>query len=118
MFQGGGKDIRERCLVFAVDVIKMTHDLPKNSAGFELSKQIIRSSGSMGANLSEANQARTKKEFISCAGISLKEADETNWWLNVLFKSHMIDKQSFDSLSQKCIEIIKILTTIIKNAKK
>ena len=92
--------------------------MPKNSAAFELAKQIVRSSGSIRANLSEANQARSKKEFISCVNISLKETEETNWWLNVLFKSGLIDERNFNHLSNECIEIIKILITILKNAKK
>lgn len=117
MFYGGGKEIRERSLRFVVDIIKITYGLPQNSVAFELTKQIVRSSGSIGANLSEASQARTKKEFISCANISLKEAEETNWWLNVLHKSDLINKEVFERLSKECIEIIKILITIVKNAK-
>ncbi len=117
MFYGKGKDIRERSLNFAVEIIKMSNGLPKNPAGFELAKQIIRSSGSVGANLSEANCARTQKEFISCVAISLKEAEETKWWLNLLFKSDLIDEEPFNNLDNENTEIIKILVTIIKNTK-
>jgi len=117
MFYGKGENIRERSLNFVVDIIKLTSDLPKTSAGFEIAKQIVRSGGSIGANLSEANCSRTEKEFVSSVNIALKEAEETLWWLNVLFKSELIDVRNFEHLSNENREIIKILVTIIKNTK-
>ncbi len=117
MFYGKGGNIRERCLNFVVEIVKMTSTLPKTSAGFEISKQIVRSGGSIGANLSEANCARTEKEFVSSVNISLKEGEETIWWLNVLYKSGLIEDKTFKQLSDECTEIIKILVTIIKNTK-
>ncbi|MCX6742740.1 MAG: four helix bundle protein [Candidatus Parcubacteria bacterium] len=117
MFYGKGENIRERCLKFTVEIIKLTASLPKNSAGFEIGKQIIRSGGSIGANLSEANCSRSSKEFVSTVNISLKEAEETLWWLNVILNSRLIDAKEVEPLLNECKEIIKILVTIIKNTK-
>jgi len=112
------KDIYERTFKFALDVIKLIDELPKRTATFVLGDQVIRSACSMGANLREAKQARSKKEFISSFGTALKEAEETIYWLSLIKESKLTDAGKCDRLIQECEEIINILATIILKAKR
>ena len=82
-----------------------------------ISKQILRSGTSIGANINEALYAESKKDFIHKMSISLKEASETEYWLLLLKSTDFIDTKSYDSINSDCTEILKILTTIVKNAK-
>ncbi len=80
-------------------------------------KQLLRSGTSIGANVSEAQSAVTKKDFINKLGISLKESRETEYWLKLLNKSEIISKKEFESLFIDCEELSKLLTSIIKSSK-
>ena len=111
-------DILERALCFVVVVVKMVNKFPKNTAGFKIGDQIIRSSGSIGANIAEAKVARSKKEFVSCLGISLKEAEETRYWLRVIKRLNFVIESSVKIMICENTEIIKILVTIINNTRK
>ena len=73
------KKIKERTFDFAIEVIKIVQVLPKNTAGFELRKQLLRSGTSIGANVEEATGARSKKEFTNCMNIAKREARETEY---------------------------------------
>ena len=109
--------IPERTFRFGVAILKLSSDLPKNSQGFSISNQIIRSGTSVGANVEEAQNAGSKKEFIRGMTISLKEARETLYWLRLIGEVNLIDLNNSGVMGE-CIEIIKILTSSIKNAKK
>jgi len=96
-------------------VAKLVDSFPKTTASFKIAGQIMDSVTSIGANFAEAQSARTKKEFTSTIGISLKEAKETLFWLDIV-KDLKLSDNRVDVTSQKCIELIKILSSIILTA--
>ena len=83
-----------------------------------MSKQMFRSGTSIGANIHEAIQAQSKADFVSKLGISLKEASETSYWLVVLYKAGALEETIYNSVKLDLDEIIKILISTIKTAKK
>ncbi len=84
---------------------------------FIISKQLLRSGVSIGALVREAEQAESNKDFIHKLSISLKEAHETEYWLELLFKTNYFTKEKFEELLSKTGELIRILTSIIKTSK-
>jgi len=92
--------------------------LPKNTAGFAIGNQVIRAGTSIGANIEEAQNAGSKKEFIRSLTIALKESRETLYWLRIIIESELLPEQRLRLLIEENREIIKILITIIKNSKK
>lgn len=110
-------DIRERTFKFAVRVVKLASSLPKNSVGFAISSQVVRSGTSVGANIEEAQNCSSKKEFIHSLTISLKEAKETEYWLRIIVESGLVSEVKLASLIEETREIIKILVTIVKRSK-
>ena len=82
---------------------------------YVLSKQLLRSGTSIGANTRESKNAQSKNDFLSKLSIALKEADETDYWLDLLHATDYLEDKMYDSLANDCHEIIKILTSIIKN---
>ena len=107
--------IEKKSLEFAVSVVELYKDLI-NSKEFVLSKQLLRSGTSIGANVQEAYFAQSKKDFISKMHIDAKEARETKYWLVVIGKSKFVNidlKSYLDSVE----EILKILSAIIKTSK-
>lgn len=80
-----------------------------------MSKQVLRSGTSVGANIKEALRAQTTADFRAKMNIALKEASETEYWLELLHESDYIDDLSFDSIINDNIELIKIITSIVKN---
>lgn len=85
---------------------------------FVLSKQILRSGTSIGANIRESKNAQSKADFISKMNIALKEADETAYWMELLWESEIIEKSQVIDLYELNTELIKLLTAIIKSSKK
>ena len=110
--------IEEKSYKFALRIIKLYRYLTEEKKEFVLSKQILRCGTSIGANVKEALQGESKGDFIHKLNISLKEASETEYWLNLLKDSGYIDSKSFESVSSECIESIKLLTSIIKTSRK
>ena len=82
---------------------------------YVLSKRLLRSGTSIGANTRESKNAQSKNDFLSKLSIALKEADETDYWLDLLHATDYLEDKMYDSLANDCHEIIKILTSIIKN---
>ena len=107
--------IKEKSFQFSLEIIELYKYLTLSKKEFILSKQVLRSGTSIGANIEEAHVAQSKKEFIAKLNISLKEACETNYWLRLLKASGYIHK---DDLITESIELSKILTSIIKSTKK
>ncbi|MDO8429146.1 MAG: four helix bundle protein [Candidatus Daviesbacteria bacterium] len=110
-------DIRQRTLDFTVSILKLASLLPKNTAGFVIANQLIRSGSSVGANIEEAQDSASKKEFIHSMTISLKEARETQYWLNVIEAADLISDIKLVQALKEIQELVKILTTIVKKAK-
>lgn len=102
---------------FAVRIVKFVKFLDSEKHEYVLSKQILRSGTSIGANLHECRNAQSKTDFISKLNIALKEADETQYWLDILFESEIIEEAHFNSLSKELEELIALLTASIKTAK-
>ena len=109
--------LKDKSFLFALRVIKCYQFLQTDQKEFVLSKQLLRSGTSIGANIREAEQAQSKSDFIHKLSISIKETNETLYWLELLGHSGYLKKNEFESIYQDCIELIKLLTSIIKKAK-
>lgn len=108
--------LAELSMDFAVDIIELVKYLKSNHESI-ISNQIGRSGTSIGANIHEAQYAQGKKDFISKLEIALKEASETGYWLELLYRTKYIDEQSFKELSSKCISLRVMLIVSCKTAK-
>ena len=82
-----------------------------------LSKQLLRSGTSIGANTRESKNAQSRMDFLNKLNIALKEADETEYWLDLLHETNYIDDTMYKSINNDCAELIKLLTSIIKKLK-
>ena len=109
--------IASKAYSFALEVIKTYKLLTNEKKEYVLSKQLLRSATSIGANINEAIAGQSKRDFVYKLNISLKEARETNYWLNLLKDSGYINLVEFELLNNKCNEIIKMLTSIIMTTK-
>ncbi len=111
-------DLEERTFQFAKSIRKIIKTLPKTIANIEDGKQVVRSSGSAGANYIEANEALSKKDFLMRVRISRKEAKESAYWLRLINETNELDNKSeFRDLLQEAIELKKILSAIIEKSK-
>ena len=109
--------VREKSKAFAIRTIRFVRYLQTEKKDFVLSNQILRSGTSIGANVRESKNAQSTADFINKLSIALKEADETSYWLELLFESDTIDKTMFNSLNDDTKELIALLTSIIKTTK-
>ncbi len=110
-----GPDLCERTFKFAVRITKMVRRLPRDVAGYQIGKQVLRSGTSVGANTEEADAAESTEDFLHKLKIALKEAQETRFWLRDINESGLLVDKEVDALLQEIIELIKILNTIIAN---
>ena len=108
--------IVSKSYAFALEIVKLYKILAEQKE-FVLSKQLLRSGTSIGANIHEGIASESKKDFIHKLGIALKEARETSYWLNLLKDSKYISEEQFLLLINSCNEIIKILNSIILTTK-
>ena len=108
--------IKDKSKSFALRIIKLYKYLTCTAEQKEyvLSKQVLRSGTSIGANVKEALRGQSRPDFRAKMNIALKEASETEYWLELLFEAEYIDKQSFDSIIEDNKELLKILTSIVK----
>lgn len=109
--------IRDKSFDFSVRIINLYKLLTGERKEYVLSKQLLRSSTSIGANIEEGVAAFSKKEFVVKLQISYKEAFEAYYWIKLLFKTEFINEAEFKSLEKDVEEIIKLLTTILKTTK-
>ena len=110
--------VADKSKSFAIRIIKFYKYLCDEKKEFILSKQILRSGTSIGANIRESKNAQSKADFISKMNIALKEADETAYWLELLWESEIIEKSQVKDLYELNTELIKLLTAIIKSSKR
>jgi four helix bundle protein len=101
---------------FALEVIALYKFLIERKE-FVLSKQLLRSGTSIGANVHEGVAGESKKDFIHKLGIAAKEARESSYWLNLLKDSNYINQEQFNNLNNSCQELIRILNSIILTTK-
>ena len=108
--------LAELSMEFSVDIINLVKHLKSNHESV-ISNQVSRSGTSIGANIHEAQYAQGKKDFISKLEIALKEASETGYWLELLFRTKYIDEQTFKMLSSKCTSLRVMLIASCRTAK-
>ncbi len=108
--------LEEKTYLFALRIIKAYKYLTNKNV-YVLSKQLLRSGSSIGANCREATYAQSKQDFISKLSIALKETNETIYWLELLHDSDIISDDSFESIHKDALEILKLLISIIKTTK-
>lgn len=108
--------ISDKSYAFALQIISLYKELIIQNE-FILSKQILRSGTSIGANVNESISAVSKKDFANKLGIALKDARETHYWLRLLKDSNYIENKIFINLNKDCEELIKILNSIILTMK-
>ncbi|MFT3909925.1 MAG: four helix bundle protein [Ferruginibacter sp.] len=113
----GNNVIKEKSLSFALRIIKLCKYLSESKREYVISKQLLRSGTAIGALVREAEQAESKADFVHKLSISLKEANECEYWFELLFKSSYIDEKPYNSLLKDLKEILKLLTAIIKTSK-
>lgn len=106
----------DRTKRFALRIIKLVGALPGSHIARTLGNQVLRSGTSIGANYREASRASTKKHFTSILTIALREADETQYWLELLSESGIVKPQRLHALSKECGELVAVLTASVKTA--
>ncbi len=109
--------ILDKSFEFALRKVKLYKYLTKTKNEYILSKQLIRSGTSIGANVTEAVQAQSKADFISKLSIALKETSETKYWLKLLYGSEYLEEREYDSIVADATEIEKLLVSILKTSK-
>ena len=109
--------VERKSFLFAVRIVNLAKHLNTSKKENILSKQLLRSGTSIGANIAEAEQAQSRADFISKMSIAWKEAVETNDWLRLLQATDYLSEAEFSSIHSDCRELEKMLTAIIKTAK-
>lgn len=109
--------IKNKSFAFAIKIVKLYQFLCNEKKEFVLSRQLLRSGTSVGAMVREAEHAETKADFKHKMGIAQKEINETIYWLELLKKTDYLSPKQFEGIYNDAIEIIKILTSILKTAK-
>ena len=109
--------VKDKSFTFALRVVRLAKYLRGEQREFVLSKQVLRSGTAIGALVREAEHAESRADFIHKMHIALKEANETQYWLELLHQSEYIDHQSFESIGSDNEELLKLLVSIVKSAK-
>ena len=109
--------VKDKSLEFAVRIVNLYKFLVNEQKEFVMSKQILRSGTSIGANIREAEQAQSRADFINKLNIALKEANETEYWLELLIRTEYITREQYESINIDSTEINKLLISIIKTTK-
>jgi four helix bundle protein len=110
--------LREKSYSFALRIVKLYQHLANDKHEYVMSKQLLRSGTSIGANIEEAGQAQSKPDFIHKLSIAQKESFETHYWIRLLRDSDLLSRKLADSLLTDCSEVQKMITASIKTAKR
>ena len=108
--------IKEKSFAFAIEIVTL-YKILLDRKEFVLSKQMLRSGTSIGANIRESEHAQSKADFIHKLSIALKEANETEYWIDLLFETKYLSQTEFDIIKPKIVELLKLLTSIINTSK-
>jgi four helix bundle protein len=111
------EDLKQRTKQYALRIIKLVEALPKTIAGRAIGNQLIRSGTSVGANYRAALRARSKAEFIAKLGIVVEEADENEFWLELIIEANLLKKESVQTLLKETNELIVIFVSTRKSSK-
>ena len=109
--------IQDKSFRFAVRIANLCRFIQTEQKEFVLTKQLLKSGTSIGANISESQQAQSRPDFVSKLNIALKEAYETNYWLRLLHETHFLTDDAFASIITDCKELERLLISIIKTSK-
>ena len=109
--------IVEKSLDFAVRIVNLRKFLTTEHNEYVMSKQLLRCGTSIGANVAEAQYAQSKADFINKLSIALKETNEINYWLRLLYETDYLTQKQFSSIFADCVELGRLLTSIIKSSK-
>ena len=110
--------IAEKSMVFAVRVVGLYRYLSEKKRECVMSKQVLWSGTSIGANVREANSAQSKTDFIAKMSIALKECDETGYWLELLSRTGFLSREEYISIESDCRELFAMITAILKSARR
>ncbi|RXK84363.1 four helix bundle protein [Chlorobaculum sp. 24CR] len=116
--KSGVNRVKELSFEFAIRIVKLTQFLEQEKKAYVLSRQLLKSGTAIGALVREAEHAESKADFIHKMAIALKEANETDYWVELLYQSQLLEKQGFDSIKSDIVELLKLLTAIIKSSKR
>ena len=111
-------NIQEKSFQFAIRIVNLCKLLRTERKEYTLSNQLLRSGTSIGANVTEAQQAQSRADFLSKLNIALKEACETAYWLRLLEATDYLTKAEFESIYTDCDELVKILVSSVRSIKK
>jgi len=109
--------VRDKSFKFAVRVVNLNRYLVEKKREYVLSKQVLRSGTAIGALIREAEYGESKADFIHKLSIALKEANETDYWIDLLHQTNYIQEKQYTSLKKDITELLKLLTAIIKKTK-
>ena len=107
--------IEEKSFDFAINVINIAKEIRTKHKEYDLTSQFVRSGTSIGANVSEAQKAQSKKEFVAKMSIASKEANETRYWIRLMIATGYIEEEFGKKLQEQSDELIKLLTRIVKS---
>lgn len=109
--------IENKSFQFAIRIVRLYKFMCEEKKEYILSKQLLRAGTSIGSNVTESQQAQSKPDFVSKISIALKEASETKYWIKLLGATEYLSENQTKSILDDCVEIEKILVTILKSAK-
>jgi len=109
--------VYEKAFKFAIQIVDLYKYLSKEKNEYILSKQLLRAGTSIGANIKEGIEGQSTRDFLSKMSIALKEASETEYWLELLISTNYIEKEPYKGILEDCKELNRILTAIIRTTK-
>jgi four helix bundle protein len=109
--------VKDKSFVFALRIVKLYQYLKEEKREYVMSKQILRSGTAIGALVRESQYAESKADFIHKLSIALKEANETDYWIELLFHSGYLDEKSYQSIHTDIDELLRLLASIVKTTK-
>lgn len=109
--------VKDKSFGFAIKVVKLYKHLTEMRQEYIMSKQLLRSGTAIGAMVREADQAESRKDFVHKLAISLKEASETEYWLDLLHQTDFIEERIYMEVKENLKELLRLLTAIIKTSK-
>ena len=108
------KVMMDKCMNFSIRIVNLCHFLNEEKHEFNIANQLFRSGTSIGANYAEAQNAISRKDFIAKVYISLKECNESLYWIELLHRTRIITNEQYESIYTDCEELKKILVSITK----
>lgn len=111
------EELKKRTKAFHIAVIKVCEHLPRNTAGFEMARQLIRSAGSVGANYRAANRGKSTADFIYKIEVVIEEADESMYWLEICEESNLLPDELTSPLIKEANELVSIFVAAAKTSK-